>query len=77
MAKVRQLLKDASVETAARKRVCHHNRKKHEIASGTECLVVKDPANSGSKKNYCPECAAAILDQAEDDLSALRVQLSL
>jgi hypothetical protein len=64
------------VETAARKRICHHNRKKHEITGGTECLVVKDPASGGSR-NYCPECAAEILDRAEEDISALRAQLSL
>lgn len=76
MAKVRQLLKDAHVETAARKRICHHNRKKHEVPGGTECLVVKDPASGGSK-NYCPECASEILDRAEEDISLLRAQLSL
>lgn len=76
MAKVKRILKDASVETAVRKRICHHSRTKHEIPGGTQCLVVKDPASGGSR-NYCPECAASILDQADDDLSALRAQLSL
>jgi hypothetical protein len=39
------------------------------------CLVIKDPASGGSK-NYCPECALAILDQAADDLQQLRDQLA-
>jgi hypothetical protein len=35
---------------------------------------VKDPA-SGGKKNYCPECAAEIFTQVEDDLTRLRHDL--
>jgi hypothetical protein len=38
------------------------------------CLVIKDPVTSGSK-SYCPACALAILDQAADDLAALREAL--
>lgn len=75
MAKVRQLLNGTSVETAKRQRICHHNRKKHSIPADTKCLVVKDPASGGSK-NYCPECAADILTQAQTDLAALRAELS-
>lgn len=41
---------------------------------GTPCLVIKDPG--GGAKNYCLQCARAILDQAADDLQALRRQLS-
>jgi hypothetical protein len=75
MAKTRQLLNMASIETAVRRRVCHHNRKKHAIAGGTKCLVIKDAASGGSK-NYCPECAEAIFASIEDDLSILRTKLS-
>lgn len=74
MAKIRQLLNGTSVETAKRRRICHHNRNKHSIAADTKCLVVKDPASGGSK-NYCPQCAADILAQAQTDLAALRNEL--
>jgi len=75
VAKIRQLLNGASVETAKRRRICHHNRSKHSIAANTKCLVVKDAASGGSK-NYCPQCAADILAHAETDLAALRNELS-
>lgn len=71
MSKVRQLLNEASVETAIRGRICHHNRKKHSIAANTKCLVVKEGATGGSK-NYCPVCAAEILAQVDKDLASLR-----
>jgi hypothetical protein len=70
MAKVRQLFNNVSVETAKKKRICHHNRRKHEVLGGERCLVIKDP--SGGKKNYCVECATGILDRAQDDLDDLR-----
>lgn len=71
MAKVRRVLGACSIETAKRRRVCHRNRKKHSIPMGTCCLVIKDPVSGGSK-NYCPDCAMAILDTAADDLEQLR-----
>jgi hypothetical protein len=76
MAKVRQLLNAVSVETAKRKRICYRNRRNHEIAPGEKCLVVKEPNTNGSK-NYCSDCAAEILDRAQDDLSALKTQLGV
>lgn len=39
------------------------------------CLVIKDPISGGSR-NYCPECALAILDVAADDLQTLRDALA-
>mgnify|MGYP007112878930 FL=1 len=39
------------------------------------CLVIKDPVSGGSK-NYCSQCALAILDQAADDLQGLRDALT-
>jgi hypothetical protein len=75
MAKVRQLFNMASVETAKRRRICHHNRRKHSIAAGDRCLVLKDPS-SGASKNYCVECAAQIFDRADADLAALRGALT-
>jgi len=71
MAKVRQLFNAASIETAKRKRICHHNRRKHQVLAGEKCLVLKDAASGGSK-NYCVECGTAILDRAQDDLDGLR-----
>jgi hypothetical protein len=75
MAKVRQLFNAVSVEVAQRRRICHHNRRKHSIAAGDRCLVVKDPATGGGK-NYCHGCAIDILDRAQADLDELRHQLS-
>lgn len=75
MAKVTQMLRTASIETAARRRICYHNRRKHSIPASTRCLVVKDPAGGGSK-NYCPECADAIFAKVDVDLAALRAELS-
>jgi hypothetical protein len=74
MAKVKQVLNAVSVEEAKMKRICHRNRKKHSIAGGERCLVIRDPA-SGGKRNYCVECGSAILDVAADDLQALRSEL--
>lgn len=73
MAKVKALLKDASVEQAVRHRKCHRNRK-HAISAGELCLVVKDPA-SGSHRNYCAECAQPIVAKAFDDLHEIESTL--
>lgn len=70
MAKIRQVLKDLSIETAKRKRICHRNRRQHEIRMGHKCLVIRDPATQSSK-NYCAECAQQIIDRAYEDLEAL------
>lgn len=74
MPQTRRLLGAASVEVASRKRLCHRNRRQHSVPKGGACLVVKNA--DGGSKNYCPECALAILDQAADDLQSLRDQLS-
>lgn len=74
MPRVKRLLKDASVEVASRRRICHHNRSGHEIHKGDACLVVKEP--EGGKRNYCELCAMEILDQVADDLDTLRAALS-
>ena len=76
MPKVREVLKHVSVETAQRKRKCYRKPAAHEIAMGELCLVIKDGASGGSS-NYCPECAAPILDQAQSDLDRLRNELNL
>jgi hypothetical protein len=74
MSQIRRVLGGCSVEIAHARRICHRNRKNHSIQKGTPCLVIKDAA-SGGTKNYCPQCALAILDQATDDLEALRNRL--
>ena len=75
MPKVRRVLGACMVEIAQRRRICSRDRKNHPILKGTLCLVIKDPGG-GAPKNYCPTCALAILDQAADDLQALRASLS-
>jgi hypothetical protein len=74
MAKVRQLFNAVSVDTAKRKRICHHNRAKHHVAAGERCLVIRDPTNNATK-NYCVPCGTAILDRAQEDLDGLRLEL--
>jgi hypothetical protein len=64
----------AVVEVAKRQRICHHNRKKHAISAGEPCLVITD-SNSGGKKNYCVECATAMLDRVDQDVSDMREAL--
>lgn len=75
MAKIRQVLKDLSIETAKRKRICHRNRRKHEIKLGEKCLVVRDPATQSSK-NYCVVCGQQIIDRASEDLESLAAELA-
>jgi hypothetical protein len=74
MPKIRSVLGACTVETARRSRICHRDRKNHAIPKGVPCLVIKDQA--GGHKNYCQECALAILEQAADDLHTLREQLT-
>ena len=76
MPKVREVLGHVSVETAERRRVCHRNRGSHAIAKGEACLVIREPASSGSR-NYCRVCAEPILAQAAQDLAELRAALDL
>lgn len=73
MAKIRQLFNHIEVETAKRERICHHNRKKHSIAKGERCLIIKQ--SDGARKNYCVDCAIDILDRATEDLAELRAKI--
>ena len=75
MPKVRRVLGACIVEIAQRRRLCARDRKNHPILKGALCLVIKDPGG-GAPKNYCATCALVILDQAADDLEALRARLS-
>ncbi|MCP5069702.1 MAG: hypothetical protein GY946_24305 [bacterium] len=74
MPAVRRILGHVSVEIAAAKRKCHRNSKHHKISKGEACLVIRD--SSGSKKNYCGECAPAILDIAQTDLDEIADRLA-
>jgi hypothetical protein len=74
MPQVRRVLGACTVEIAQRCRICHRDRQNHSVPTGTPCLVIKELG--GGAKNYCPQCALAILDQAADDLETLRAQLS-
>lgn len=74
MAKVKDILKDTSVDRAIRKRKCHRKPTKHSITAGELCLIVKDPA-TGGVRNYCAECARPMLDNAYDTLHEIESQL--
>lgn len=76
MPKIRQVLGACTVEIAQRSRICRRDRKNHSIPKGAACLVIKEAGSAGVKKTYCMMCALAILDQAADDLQALRAKLS-
>jgi hypothetical protein len=73
MAKIRSILGACSIQIAQHRRTCYRDRNNHTIAKGTACLVIRN-ATSGSK-NYCRQCALAILDKAADDLASLRQAL--
>ncbi len=64
MAQTRDILIHLSVETAIRKRKCHHSRGKHGIGAGEKFLSVREGSGMGSK-NYCKECAAPMLAAAK------------
>ena len=71
MPKLKRLLVSACFETAQRRRRCSRNRD-HEICKGERCLVIK--ANM-AKNNYCMECAALILQKAQEELGGLLQEL--
>lgn len=74
MPQIRDLLKHVSVEAAERRRKCHRNSRKHSIQKGHTCLVIRDDTTNQSK-NYCMECAAAILEKAQTRLDELTKQI--
>ena len=67
MPKLKRLLVSACFETAQRRRHCSRNRN-HDIRQGEKCLVVKENMR---KQNYCMECAALVLEKAQDELNTL------
>jgi hypothetical protein len=64
MSQSRDILIHLSVETAIRKRKCHHSRGKHQIGAGEKFLSVRESSGMGSK-NYCKECARPMLAAAK------------
>lgn len=76
MAKTRDILGHATVETATNKRKCHHSRGKHGIAAGSTHLAIKE-SSFRNRKNYCVECAKPILDMAGARLRDLHGALGL
>lgn len=71
MPKLKRLLVSACFETAQRRRQCSRN-KGHEICKGDKCLVIKE---NMAKNNYCMECAALILQKAQEELNHLAGEL--
>lgn len=71
MPKLKRLLVSACFETAQRRRHCSRNQE-HVICQGDKCLVVKE---NMSKNNYCMECAALILQKAQEELNQLAGEL--
>lgn len=74
MAKTRDILKHVDVEVAKRSRKCHRSQGKHVIAKDAVHLAVQD-GSFLARKNYCAECARAILDLAHSRLKSIEDQL--
>ena len=74
MAIVRNILRHVMLETAERKRRCHH-KGTHKITKGMLCLVVVD--ERGSKRNYCATCARPMLEIATNNLRAFALGLGI
>ena len=73
MAKVRRIIKHVSVEVARGTRRCRRNRE-HSIRAGEFCLSIRDDGTPFSR-NYCVQCAEAILKQCGNDLRNIGAQL--
>ena len=73
MGAVRDIITHVEVETALHKRICHHNRKQHNVAAGQKCLAVHD--HDGGRKNYCLPCALEILAKAKTKLLTLEQEI--
>jgi len=64
----KSVLKNCQFEQAKRRRTCARN-KGHSIENGERCLVFKESMQSA--KSYCLDCARAILEKGQSELSAL------
>lgn len=74
MAKTRDILKHVDVEVAKRSRKCHRSGGKHVISEGEAHLAVQ-LGSFLARKNYCAECARAILDLAHSRLKSIEDRL--
>ncbi len=73
MRAARDILKHVSIEAAKAKRRCHRD-KKHTIAKGQLCVVVRESNFLGSK-NYCIVCSQSILNAAGNKVQSLTTEL--
>jgi hypothetical protein len=69
MAAVRDIITHVEVQVAAGSRICHRNRRDHQISKGDKCLAIHDA--DGGRKNYCGVCATEILARAKTKVLAL------
>jgi hypothetical protein len=70
---VRDIIAHVEVEVAQRARLCHHNKKEHNIRKGDKCLAIHDA--NGGRKNYCGPCAQDILTKAKTKLAGIEQQI--
>ena len=73
MPKVKDILVHVSVEVAVKKRKCHRSGGKHGIRAGEPCLVIREGL---SRRNYCRECSAPILELAGTRLTKIQQALN-
>lgn len=69
MPAVKDVLRHVTTQVAGRQRKCYRQPRKHLIAKGELCLVVRDAPQRQS--TYCMTCAREILDLAETRLEGL------
>ncbi|HEY4242068.1 MAG TPA: hypothetical protein VGM88_19755 [Kofleriaceae bacterium] len=74
MATIKNILRHVTLETAERKRRCHHKRA-HAITKGMVCLVVVN--ERGSKSNYCSACAQPMLRLVTRQIRTFATGLSI
>lgn len=73
MAAIRDIVTHVVIEVAGKARICHRNRKNHNIAKGQKSLAIYD--DSGGRKNYCLPCAMEILNAAKVKLAAMEQEI--
>ena len=70
MPAVKDVLRHVTTHIAGKQRKCYRQPRKHVIAKGDLCLVVRDGPQKQS--TYCMTCAREILDLAEIRLEGLQ-----
>jgi hypothetical protein len=74
MASYKSLLLRLTVRPAGKKSYCSHNAK-HIIPKGATRMIVKAPGIATPEKGYCAACGVAMIQQAEQQLVAIRGEL--